>query len=340
MKNRYRSLELFAGAGGLALGLEQFGFSHVGLVEIDKNSVATLRKNRPNWNIIHEDIITVVNNGLKNYLDINNIDLVSGGFPCQPFSYAGNKLGLKDNRGNLFYYFAKVVKEIQPKMFLAENVKGLLTHDKGKTFKIMLKEFEVLGYKLYWQILNAADYDVPQKRQRLILIGIKNSFWNRDFIFPNKNDKIINLKEALKNVPNSLGAKYSEKKKQILSLVSPGGCWKDLPEEIAKTYMGKSYFLGGGKTGIARRLSWDEPSLTLTCSPVQMQTERCHPEETRPFTIRKYARIQSFPDDWEFVGSISNSYKQIGNAVPVNLANKIGLEIIKYLDGIEEKKND
>lgn len=336
MKNRYHSLELFAGAGGLALGLEQAGFSHVGLVEIDKNSVETLKKNRPNWNVIHEDIIKFIDNGLENYLDINNIDLVSGGFPCQPFSYAGNKLGLKDTRGNLFYFFAKVIKKVQPKIFLAENVRGLLNHDKGKTFKLMLKEFELLGYKLYWQILNAVDYGVPQKRQRLILIGIKNNLWIKDFIFPKRNDNIITLKEGLKDVPESLGARYSEKKKQILSLVRPGGCWKDLPAEIAKMYMGKSYFLGGGKTGIARRLSWDEPSLTLTCSPVQMQTERCHPEETRPFTIREYARIQSFPDDWEFVGSISSSYKQIGNAVPVNLAKKVGVEIIKYLDDMKE----
>ncbi|MDH5796361.1 MAG: DNA cytosine methyltransferase [Anaplasmataceae bacterium] len=103
-----------------------------------------------------------------------------------------------------------------------------------------------------------------------------------------------------------------------------GGYWKDLPINLQKEYMQKSYYLSGGKTGIARRISWNEPSLTLTCSPSQKQTERCHPDETRPFTIREYARIQTFPDDWEFYGSISSQYKQIGNAVPVNLSTAIG----------------
>ena len=115
--------------------------------------------------------------------------------------------------------------------------------------------------------------------------------------------------------------------------VPQGGCWKDLPLEIQKEYMGKSFHLSGGKTGMARRLAWDEPSLTLTCAPAQKQTERCHPEETRPLNIREYARIQTFPDDWEFKGSISSQYKQIGNAVPVNLGYHIGRCLIAMLDG-------
>lgn len=107
----------------------------------------------------------------------------------------------------------------------------------------------------------------------------------------------------------------------------------DLPEEDQKVYMGKSYYSGGGKRGMARRISWDEPCLTLTCSPSQKQTERCHPDETRPFTVREYARIQSFPDSWEFSGGIGEKYKQIGNAVPVELARRIGLELIKSING-------
>ena len=128
----------------------------------------------------------------------------------------------------------------------------------------------------------------------------------------------------------------SEKKKKVLKLVPPGGCWIDLPEEIQKEYMGKSYYSGGGKRGMARRISWDEPCLTLTCSPSQKQTERCHPDETRPFTVREYARIQSFPDEWEFSGGIGEKYKQIGNAVPVELARNVGEEIV---NSIIEYKN-
>ena len=115
-------------------------------------------------------------------------------------------------------------------------------------------------------------------------------------------------------------------------MVPPGGYWRDLPVELQKEFMKKSFYLGGGKTGMARRISWDEPCLTLTCAPAQKQTERCHPDETRPFTVREYARIQTFPDDWEFSGSMSQQYKQIGNAVPVNLAQEIGFSIVRFLN--------
>ena len=136
--------------------------------------------------------------------------------------------------------------------------------------------------------------------------------------------------------PESVGQKYPPRKEEILDMVPPGGCWVDLPEEVQKEYMQKSYLLGGGKTGMARRLSWDLPSLTLTCSPAQKQTERCHPSETRPLTVREYARIQTFPDDWEFHGSTSGQYRQIGNAVPVNLAATMGRRLIALLNSMEE----
>lgn len=136
----------------------------------------------------------------------------------------------------------------------------------------------------------------------------------------------------MKNCPESDGATYPKRKEEILKLVPPGGYWRDLPMDIQKEYMKKSFYLGGGKTGMARRLSWDEPSLTLTCSPAQKQTERCHPEETRPLTVREYARIQSFPDDWQFTGSLASQYRQIGNAVPVNLAYHIGKTLISMLE--------
>jgi DNA (cytosine-5)-methyltransferase 1 len=142
----------------------------------------------------------------------------------------------------------------------------------------------------------------------------------------------------LKNVPDSPGTSYSEKRKKIMELIPPGGCWIDLPIELQKEYMGKSFYSGGGKRGMARRISWDEPCLTLTTSPSQKQTERCHPEETRPFTVREYARIQSFPDDWNFKGGISSQYKQIGNAVAVKVAEAIGKQLISALNGEEKEE--
>lgn len=329
---KYNVLELFAGAGGLACGLEKAGFNTIGLVEIDKYAAESLRINRPKWNVIEADIIDVADNGIYNYLpkDIQ-IDLLSGGYPCQSFSYAGHKKGLEDVRGTMFFYYARILEQIKPKMFLAENVKGLITHDNGKTLKTMISVFENIGYNVSYRILKANDYNVAQKRERTVIIGIRKDI-NEKYLPPKPYEYKPVLKDALMNVPPSSGEQYPEKKKKVLELVPPGGYWRDLPDDIAKDYMGKSYYSGGGRTGMARRISWDEPCLTLTCSPAQKQTERCHPDEVRPFTIREYARIQSFPDDWEFYGSNSQQYKQIGNAVPVEMAKAIGLSIISVLN--------
>ncbi|MDQ6979254.1 MAG: DNA (cytosine-5-)-methyltransferase [Mariprofundaceae bacterium] len=338
----YKLIELFAGTGGLAIGMEKSGFDSVLLNEIDKHACNTLRKNRPNWNVVEGDI-----SGIDFTAYHNQIDILSGGFPCQAFSYAGNKLGFEDARGTLFFEFARAVKESNPKVILAENVRGLLKHDDGKTLEAIKSVIDELGYQLVEpRVLKAMFYKVPQKRERLILVGIRKDFANKvQFRWPSPYKRIMNLRDALKkgelydsDVPPSDGQKYPEKKKQVLSLIPQGGYWRDLPEKIQKAYMMKSYYLGGGKTGMARRLSWDEPSLTLTCSPAQKQTERCHPDETRPLTVREYARIQTFPDDWAFSGPITSQYKQIGNAVPVNLAHAVGRSLIRLLNDMERGK--
>ena len=332
----YSVLELFAGAGGLAVGLEQAGLKCVALNEIDRYAVETLRRNRPHWNILEDDIRNISFSSLTNHIDV-----VTGGFPCQAFSYAGKRFGFQDARGTLFYEFARIVKETQPKICIGENVKGLQNHDGGRTLKSMISILDEIGYRVIDpRVLKAIYYNVPQKRERLILVGIRKDI-DVDFIYPNPNKRIYNLCDALKkgdlfdhDVPVSLGTKYPLSKKRILDLVPPGGYWRDLPLDIQKEYMQKSFFLSGGKTGMARRIRWDEPSLTLTCSPAQKQTERCHPDETRPFTVREYARIQTFPDDWQFAGSVSSQYKQIGNAVPVNLAKAIGKSIVEFLNQV------
>jgi len=342
-RRQYTAVELFAGAGGLALGLEEAGFKDVGLVEWDKYAASTLRTNRPEWNVIQGDVVEIAEKGIRNYIDKDvDVDLLSGGYPCQAFSYAGKKLGLEDVRGTMFYYYAKILEELMPKVFLAENVRGLVSHDEGKTLKTMIDVFTEIGYNVEYKILKATDYGVAQKRERVIIIGTRKDLKNIEFKFPKPFGYIPTLRDALKDVPESEGSKYPEKKKKVLDLVPPGGCWIDLPEDVAKEYMGKSYYSGGGKRGMARRISWDEPCLTLTCSPAQKQTERCHPDETRPFTTREYARIQSFPDEWKFEGSVSQVYKQIGNAVPVKLGKAIGLAIVDYLNNTEteiENKN-
>lgn len=338
---RFRSIELFAGAGGLALGLEMAGFSHLGLVEFDKYAAATLKKNRKNWNVLCEDIEDVAKRDLEKEFKIRKyeLELLSGGAPCQSFSYAGKRLGIEDTRGTMFYHYATFLKKLQPKMFLFENVKGMLSHDKGNTFSTILDVFKEQGYIVQYSVLNAVDYNVAQKRERLIVVGIRKDLENIiDFKFPEKKEKKLVLRDILTDCPESEGATYSKEKAKIFKLVPPGGYWRDIDPEIAKSYMKSCWEMGGGRTGILRRLSLDEPSLTILTTPQMKQTERCHPLEVRPFNIRESARIQSFPDEWEFVGSMANKYKQIGNAVPCYLAKEVGKEIIKALKGVKNEQ--
>ena len=334
---KFSTIELFAGAGGLALGIEKAGFQTLGLVELDKDASGTLKRNRPNWRVINDDIANISCFDLRVYFDLKKgeLDLLSGGAPCQSFSYAGKRLGLEDARGTLFYHYAKFLEQLQPKMFLFENVKGLLTHNKGRTYKTITDIFESAGYAIQKRVLNAWDYGVAQKRERLITIGIRNDLTDHitfDFPAPHKYKPV--LRDILLDCPKSDGTPYSDYKKKIFELVPPGGYWRDIPDDIAKEYMKSCWYMKGGRTGILRRLSLDEPSLTVLTSPSQKQTDRCHPFEARPFTIRENARCQSFPDDWQFSGNLGSQYKQVGNAVPVNLAFDIAKKIKEALENL------
>ena len=316
------------------------GFRHVLLNEMDAMACQTLRRNHPEWNVLEGDIHQVDFTPLR-----NKVDFLSGGFPCQAFSYAGKKGGLNDTRGTLFFELARAVKEIQPKVFMGENVKGLLSHDDGRTLEVIRNAIKELGYTLVEpRVLKAIMYQVPQKRERLILVAIRNDIYEQGFRFkwPDPYRRVMTLRDAFfsgelfdNDVPESEGQLYPAKKARVMAMVPEGGDWRDLPVEEQKEYMGGSFYLGGGKTGMARRLSMDEPSLTLTCAPAQKQTERCHPTQTRPLTVREYARIQTFPDYWEFEGNMADQYKQIGNAVPVNLAFAIGRSLIRLFNDID-----
>lgn len=335
----YTAIELFAGGGGLALGMHKAGFKHILLNEFDHSACETLRHNQPDWNVVEGDVHTV---DFTPYAD--KVDFLSGGFPCQAFSYAGEKRGFEDARGTLFFELARAVKETRPKVFMGENVKGLVSHDNGKTLQTIQDVIADLGYTLIPpRVLKAIQYMVPQKRERLILIAVRNDLAPYiEFHWPDPYGQILTLRDAFhkgilydSDVPASEGQKYPARKKEIMAMVPMGGDWRDLPADVQVEYMKGSLQLGGGKTGVARRLSLDEPSLTLTCAPAMKQTERCHPIETRPLTVREYARIQTFPDSWEFAGKMDAQYKQIGNAVPVNLAWAIGRSLIRLFNDIE-----
>ena len=337
----YTNIELIAGAGGLALGVEKAGFNTLGLIEFDKDAADTLKKNRPNWNVINDDIANISCLDLEKYFSIKKgeLDLLSGGAPCQAFSYAGKRLGLEDARGTLFYHYALFLEKLQPKMFLFENVRGLLTHDHGKTYSTMLDIFTRAGYTIDKQVLNAWNYGVPQKRERLITIGIRNDLVGKtEYRFPKAHSYKPVLRDVLLDCPDGPGVPYGEKKRKIFELVPAGGYWRDIDPAIAKEYMKSCWDMEGGRTGILRRMSLDEPSLTVLTSPSQKQTERCHPLEARPFTVRENARCQTFPDDWEFCGNVSAQYKQVGNAVPVNLAYDIAKEIANSLNMLAENQ--
>lgn len=332
-----KTIELFAGAGGLALGLEKAGFDNIALIEIDTDACNTLKTNRKKWNVINDDIENIASQNLTKYFNIKKgeLDLLSGGAPCQSFSYAGKRLGLEDTRGTMFYHYATFLHKLKPKLFLFENVKGLLTHDKGRTYKTIIDIFSKEGYEVIHDVLNAWDYDVPQKRERLITIGIRKDLSNKiKFSFPTPKKYKPVVKDILLDVkPDKTECQfYSKEKEEIFKLVPPGGYWKDIDQSIAKKYMKGSWYLGGGKTGMLRRISLDEPSLTVLTSPAMKQTDRCHPIEVRPFSYRENARIQTFPENWIFSGNLASKYKQIGNAVPVNLAENIGKSIIKALE--------
>ena len=302
------------------------GFTPLLLNEIIPVFCETLRQNHPGVHVVNSDMQSL---HLTEYE--GRVDVLMGGVPCQSFSQAGERRGLEDPRGQLILDFNRLVLECRPKVLLVENVKGLTTHNGGETLASVLELFANGGlYRMYHKVLNAGHYEVPQKRERVVIVGVRSDI-AEEFHYPEASAKKVVLRDVLTDVPESPGAKYPEAKRAVMDLVPPGGCWVNLPEDVQRSYMGASFFSGGGKRGIARRLGMDEQCLTLTTSPCQKQTERCHPLESRPFTVREYARIQSFPDTYTFAGSMNNQYKQIGNAVPVKLAEAVARQVARLL---------
>lgn len=279
--------------------------------------------------------------------------LICGGPPCQPFSTAGKRLGINDPRGSLFMDFIRMIDYIRPRFFIMENVKGIISaplkhvplaqRDKddpdqrlGAVLDVILSEFQKLGYKTVYGVLDAVNYGVPQFRERFVLIGSRDN--EGIFLpFPTHFQKHQSpryrwriLWDAIKDLESNCGecASFSKDRLAFLRLVPEGGNWRDLPEGIKREAMGGAYESGGGKVGFYRRLSYSQPSPTLVTSPVQKATMMCHPVKDRPLSIREYARIQQFPDGWVFMGTSAAKYRQIGNAVPVGLAQALGEAVL------------
>ncbi|MBE9238539.1 DNA cytosine methyltransferase [Anabaena aphanizomenioides LEGE 00250] len=371
------SISLFTGAYGLDLGLEQAGFHTITVVEKDRDAVKTIAINRPflQESAIPREIQNVTSQqlleeggrvlNLGRALQPQEVDLVTGGPPCQPFSTAGKRGSVIDPRGSLFMDFIRIVKEVKPRFFLMENVKGLLSaplrhrpiNQRGKDYpplepdempgaalKVVLSEMQAIEYNVVYNLLEAADYGVPQNRERVIFIGSRDGE-TATFPIPKycKNGQTLpkwrTLKDALTGLVDAEPEfmSYSENRLKYLKLLKAGQNWRHLPEELKKEAMGGAYNSGGGKVGFYRRLSWDKPSPTITTSPHQKATDMCHPVELRCLTVRESARIQTFPDDWIFYGSVSSKYKQIGNAVPVLLGKELGSYLFNLIHGNKSK---
>lgn len=356
-KNNRDVISLFSGAMGLDIGLTEAGLNIAIGQDFEKACVETMKAN--GHNVIGGDIREISPELLleKSGLHIGEPFMICGGPPCQPFSTAGKRLGINDPRGSLFMDFIRMIDYIRPRFFVMENVKGIMSaplkhvpnseHDEndpeqklGTVLDVILCEFSKLGYKTVYGILDAVNYGVPQFRERFVLIGSRD---NEDIFLPipthfqmhqdpnfrwkTVGDSIKDL-ELVEGECTSLG---SERKKYI-HMVPEGGNWRDLPQNLIQDAMGGAYSSGGGKVGFYRRLSYSQPAPTLTTSPAQKATMLCHPNQDRPISVREYARIQQFPDDWIFTGTVAAKYKQIGNAVPIGLAKAIGQAIIATAD--------
>lgn len=325
---------------------------------MDKWAAETIRRNT-DIPVIEKDINVVSSEEILRAAKIkkNNVDLIVGGPPCQAFSTAGKQRGLSDFRGSCIIQYLRVVSEIKPKYFILENVRGLLNaklnsvpeeyieyeqiKDKaGSVIALLKKEFEKIGYSISYALLNAANYGVPEKRERVIMIGhigervpIPSPTHSEDGSYNTK--KWVTLWDAIYDIQGSDMRYISLRPKveKYMKLLSEGQNWTNLSPELAKEAMGKAYELSGGKTGFLRRLSFNEPAPTLVTSPTMPATQLCHPTELRPLSIEEYARIQQFPDTWIFEGKIESIYKQIGNAVPVGLGKAVAEQIVKHMNG-------
>ena len=347
-------ISLFSGAMGLDIGLIKSGLNIVIGQDYDASCVETMKANRQP--VVGGDIREIEASYIMemSHMQSGEPFMICGGPPCQPFSTAGKRMGINDPRGSLFMEFIRMIDYIRPRFFLMENVKGIMSaplkhlpgtdrdendpqQKLGTVLEVILSEFNKLGYKTVYGLLDAVNYGVPQFRERFVLIGSRDHekiflpFPTHFQIHQNKEYRWRVLRDAVGDLENDYGAcqSFSGDRKRYLEMVPEGGNWRDLPADVIRDAMGGAYESGGGKVGFYRRLAYNQPSPTLTTAPMQKATIMCHPKQTRPLSIREYARIQQFPDDWIFTGNLASQYKQIGNAVPLPLAEQIGKSIIE-----------
>ncbi len=392
-RKKYKFLSLFSGGLGLDLGLEATErFETIACIEKEKAFCDTIRLNLrkgrlpKDIQVLEADISELDPEKVLNDLNIdrNSVDVVVGGPPCQSFSTAGRRGTTQDPRGTLLWDFLRFVQYVKPKIFLMENVRGLLSaalkhrpiaerpdrggaplsedEKPGSVVRLLVQDLanlEGIGYHLDIFEVNSVNYGAPQIRERVLFVG---NCYGRKIDFPKpthgnnspyssiyrqrslfKEEKQLpwkTLGDAIGdlNEENPVVLDFSPRKKSFLAMVPPGSNWRSLPEDVQKESMGKAWYAKGGRSGWWRRLSFDLPSPTLITMPNHASTSLCHPTETRALSIREYARVQEFPDNWEFCGTVSKQYAQVGNAVPIRLGKVTGNVIASELDHILSKQ--
>jgi DNA (cytosine-5)-methyltransferase 1 len=358
------ALSFFSGAMGLDIGMEQGCIKSLLACEFDKACRLTINANRPEIGLIG-DITKYSAEEILEFARVpkgRKVDVIFGGPPCQAFSTAGTRKGFDDNRGNVFLKYIDIVTEILPRYVVIENVRGLLSatvpysddlsYDKcvksnikpikGGALLHILKQLRTAGYTVSFELYNAANFGAPQIRERVVIIA----YLGREkvpYLTPTHSENPMfglpewkTLSTALSSLPEDVThnhVAFPEKRLQYYRILKEGQYWKDLPLELQKEAMGKSFHLGGGKTGFFRRLSFNKPSPTLVTHPAMPATDLAHPVEDRPLSVEEYACIQAFPESWTICGSLLDRYKQIGNAVPIALGTAIAKTIIAHMSG-------
>ena len=357
-------ISFISGALGLDLGLEAAGLRCVAVNDVDPIACATIRRNRADLRILHCDIRALSAVELRRSLAIKSGSLFAlvGGPPCQAFSTAGRRLGLNDERGNVFLHFISLIRELRPKYAIFENVRGLLSapllhrphEQRGPSFSPLsaqerpggallhiLQVLEDAGYRVTFTLYNTANFGVPQIRERLIFFAACEGT-RVPFMRPTHDEKgrfgllrWTTLRDAIGHLPAHLchTGKFPENRIRYYRMLKAGQNWRDLPEHIQREALGDSWYAGGGKTGFFRRLAWDKPSPTLVTRPTMKATDLCHPDEIRPLSVEEYAAIQTFPSTYVFEGKLEEQYRQIGNAVPCRFGEVIGRHIVAFDEG-------
>lgn len=339
MEKKYNVVSLFSGCGGLDLGLKQAGFNIIWANDFDKSAVEIYKYNI--GNIIQGDIREIDEN------DIPECDVIVAGFPCQPFSSAGNRLGINDERGNLYLECLRIINAKKPKVVIFENVRGILSSKNNDGSLLVNSIVDMLesiqpGYTVKYKLLKASDYGVPQNRYRVVFVAFRNDLEvNYEFPEPTySNDDERLTVGSIINVPKDLDNQnevweLSPQSKALIPFIKEGGSWKDIPYEKLplrlkkirddmKKYRAPNFY---------RRFARNEINGTITAAATPENCGIIHPLEDRRYSVREVARIQSFPDDFVFIGeSIPNKYKVIGNAVPPLLGKSIGISIKDKLD--------